>query len=200
MDLKAFTESFDHKLTFSHLDPMLDTLRWIKNETQVWLEITNLMISGENDAEDETKRFCHWVLENLGDTVPIHFTAFHPDFKMMDKPKTPADTVRRARQIALSAGIQYCYIGNVHDDEGQTTTCPGCGLAVIRCSWHTILENRLVDGWCPCGEKIPGVFKSYLILSKAGETSAGREFHWLLDQKPLAVDEADRDPLLSLHA
>ncbi len=158
VDLKAFTETFYHKLTFSHLDPVLDTLRWIKNETQVWLEITNLMISGENDGEDETKRLCHWVLENLGDTVPIHFTAFHPDFKMMDKPTTPAATLKRARKIALSAGIQYCYIGNVHDEEGQTTTCPGCGLAVIRRSWHAILENRLVDGQCPCGEKIPGYF------------------------------------------
>lgn len=158
VDLKAFTERFYHKLTFSHLDPVLDTLKWLKNETDIWFEITNLMIPGENDDPEETKQLCRWVLENLGDSVPIHFTAFHPDFKMIDKPRTPAATLRRARQIALSAGVKYCYVGNVLDDEGQTTFCPNCGRALIRRSWHDILEYQLIESHCPCGQKIPGYF------------------------------------------
>jgi pyruvate formate lyase activating enzyme len=97
-------------------------------------------------------------VENLGDGVPVHFTAFHPDFKMTDKPRTPASTLKRAREIALSEGIKFCYVGNVFDEEGQNTYCPGCGRALIRRSWHDILDNQLIDGCCPCGEKIPGYF------------------------------------------
>jgi pyruvate formate lyase activating enzyme len=99
------------------------------------------------------------VLKNLGDSVPLHFTAFHPDFKMTDKPRTPTATLKRARQIALSIGVKYCYVGNIFDDEGQTTYCPGCHRALIRRSWHDILEYGLVDGRCPCGQKIPGRFE-----------------------------------------
>jgi len=158
VDLKGFTERFYHKLTFSHLDPVLDTLRWLRHETDIWIEITNLMIPGENDDLEETKQMCDWIVENLGDEVPLHFTAFHPDFKMMDKPRTPASTLKRARQIALSRGIKYCYVGNVFDDEGQTTYCPSCGKALIRRSWHDLLEYRLQGDRCPCGQKIPGYF------------------------------------------
>ena len=158
VDLKAFTERFYQKLTFSHLDPVLDTLRWLQRETDVWFEITNLMIPGENDDPEETRRLAGWVLENLGDGVPLHFTAFHPDFKMMDKPRTPAATLKRAREVALSMGVKYCYVGNVSDDEGQTTYCPGCGAAVVRRSWHEVLDYRLVGDRCPCGYKIPGYF------------------------------------------
>jgi pyruvate formate lyase activating enzyme len=158
VDLKGFTERFYHKLTFSHLDPVLDTLRWLKNESEVWFEITNLMIPGENDDEEETKQMCDWILENLGDSVPLHFTAFHPDFKMTDKPRTPASTLTRARQIALARGIKYCYVGNVYDEEGQATYCPGCGRLLIRRSWHDLLEYNLIDDRCPCGERIPGYF------------------------------------------
>ncbi len=158
IDLKAFTERFYHKLTFSHLDPVLDTLKWLKNETDIWVEITNLMIPGENDDLEETKQLCDWVLKNMGDSVPLHFTAFHPDFKMMDKPRTPAATLTRARQVALSTGIKYCYVGNIFDDEGQTTCCPSCGRTLIRRSWHDILEYHLIGDRCPCGQKIPGYF------------------------------------------
>lgn len=158
VDLKAFTERFYHKVTFSHLDPVLDTLKWLKNETGIWFEITNLMIPGENDDPEETRQLCAWVLENLGDGVPLHFTAFHPDFKMTDRPRTPPATLRRARQIALSMGIRYCYVGNVFDDEGQTTYCSDCGRAVIRRSWHEVLENHLIGNRCPCGQEIPGYF------------------------------------------
>lgn len=158
VDLKAFTERFYHKLTFSHLAPVLETLKWLKHETGIWFEITNLMIPEENDDTEETKRLCEWVLENLGDSVPLHFTAFHPDFKMTDKPRTPAATLRRARRIALSTGIKYCYVGNIFDEEGQATYCPSCHNSVIRRSWHDILEYRLIGDRCPCGEKIPGCF------------------------------------------
>jgi pyruvate formate lyase activating enzyme len=160
VDLKAFTEQFYRKLTFSHLDPVLDTLRWLKRETDIWFEITNLMIPGENDGVDETKRLCAWVVENLGDSVPLHFTAFHPDFKLMDRPRTPAATLKQARQIAQSAGIRYCYTGNVHDDEGQTTYCPACHQAVIRRSWHDVIDYRISGGRCSCGAEIPGFFSN----------------------------------------
>ncbi len=160
VDLKAFTERFYRKLTFSHLEPVLDTLRWLKRETDIWFEITNLMIPGENDDIDETKRLCAWIVENLGDSVPLHFTAFHPDFKLMDRPRTPAVTLKQARQIAQSSGIRYCYVGNVHDDEGQTTFCPACHQAVIRRSWHTVLDYRINGGQCSCGAQIPGFFSN----------------------------------------
>ncbi len=158
IDLKGFTERFYHKLTFAHLEPVLDTLKWLKNETNIWFELTNLIIPGENDDPDETERLCDWVVENLGASVPIHFTAFHPDFKLTDKPRTPAATLSRARAIALSAGIQFCYTGNVIDDEGQTTYCPNCGRALIRRSWHDVVGYALQDNACSCGAVIPGVF------------------------------------------
>jgi pyruvate formate lyase activating enzyme len=116
------------------------------------------MIPGENDDADETRRLCDWVVDHLGDSVPIHFTAFHPDFKLTDKPRTPAATLARAREIAKSSGIKFAYVGNVHNTDGQTTYCPSCGAAVIRRSWHEILANNLRAGCCPCGGRIPGVF------------------------------------------
>jgi len=158
VDLKAFSERFYHKVTFSHLDPVLDTLKWLKNETDIWFEITNLMIPGENDDADETKRLCDWVTTNLGYSVPLHFTAFHPDFKMVDRPRTPASTLKRARAIAQAAGVRYVYVGNVYDDEGQTTYCPSCQRALIRRSWHDLLEYNLEGNRCPCGAVIPGRF------------------------------------------
>jgi pyruvate formate lyase activating enzyme len=160
VDLKAFSERFYHKVTFSHLDPVLNTLKWLKHETEIWFEITNLMIPGENDDPDETRRLCDWVIENLGASVPLHFTAFHPDFKLRDKPRTPATTLQQARRIALSAGIKYCYVGNVFDDEGQNTYCPNCRQVLIKRSWHDILENHLNGNLCPCGEIIDGIFSA----------------------------------------
>ena len=171
VDLKAFTENFYRKLTFSHLEPVLDTLRWLKRETDIWFEITNLMIPGENDDVDETKRLCDWIVENLGDSVPLHFTAFHPDFKLMDKPGTPAATLKKARQIAQSSGIRYCYVGNVSDDEGQTTYCPACHRAVIRRSWHEVLDYRLNGSQCSCGAEIPGFFSKEMPLAAAPSKS-----------------------------
>lgn len=159
IDLKAFSETFYHKITFSHLDPVLDTLKWLKNESDIWFEITNLMIPDENDGWDETKEMCDWILSNLGDHVPIHFTAFHPDFKMKDKGRTPPETLNRARRIALSMGIKYCYVGNVHDTNGQTTFCPNCQRILISRDWHTVLTYFIDGDKCPdCSYNIDGIF------------------------------------------
>jgi len=158
VDLKAFSEMFYHKLTFSHLAPVLDTLRWLKTETEIWFEITNLLIPGENDDPDETRLLCAWVLENLGDSVPLHFTAFHPDFKMREKPRTPVATLKRAREIARNMGVKFVYLGNVLDREGQTTRCPACQRILICRAWQEIIEYHLYRSLCPCGEKIPGYF------------------------------------------
>jgi pyruvate formate lyase activating enzyme len=159
VDLKGFTERFYWKNTYSHLNDVLDTLIWLKNETDVWFEITTLLIPDENDSPEEIKLECEWILKNLGDRIPLHFTAFHPDFKMKDKDRTPEKTLTTARKIALEMGIKYCYVGNVYNSEGQTTYCPNCNEKLIKRSWHAILSNNLNDNNCTkCGEKIEGVF------------------------------------------
>ena len=159
VDLKAFTEQFYHKLTFSHLADILDTLLWLKNETDVWFEITTLLIPGENDSREEISRMCSWITENLGDEVPIHFTAFHPDFKMTDKPRTPLSTLESARKIALEQGIKFCYLGNVHNVKGESTYCPSCGEVLIERDWHSVLTYKIKNGCCfKCGSKIAGRF------------------------------------------
>lgn len=158
VDLKAFTESFYRKMTFSHLDDVLDTLIWLHKETNVWFEITTLLIPGENDSDDELKQMCDWITGHLGDKIPLHFTAFHPDFKLNNHPPTPPSTLRRARQIALDAGIKYCYVGNVHDLAGQTTYCPDCKKPLIKRNWHSVIENHIINGCCPyCHASIAGV-------------------------------------------
>jgi len=158
VDLKAFTEGFYGKLTLTHLDPVLKTLEWLKNETKVWFEITNLMIPTLNDDPAETKRLAEWILNHLGPDVPLHFTAFHPDFKLQDKPPTPPETLHRAREIALKAGLHYVYEGNIFSNAANTY-CPGCGALLIRRSWHDVLEDRIKNGDCSkCGMPIPGVW------------------------------------------
>ena len=158
VDLKAFTESFYHKLTFSHLDDVLDTLKWLKNETDIWFEITTLLIPGENDSEDEIEQMCEWIMKNLGNSVPLHFTAFHPDFKLNNHPPTPRETLDNARFIAINHGIQYCYTGNVHDPNGQTTYCPNCKTKLIERNWHSVNTNIIENGQCPkCRTEIAGV-------------------------------------------
>ncbi|MGH7859650.1 MAG: AmmeMemoRadiSam system radical SAM enzyme, partial [Candidatus Binatia bacterium] len=159
VDLKAFTERFYRHVTLSHLEPVKDTLRWLRRETEVWFEITTLLIPGENDGDAEIREECDWIVEDLGPDVPVHFTAFHPDFKMTDKPATPPSTLLRARDIARRAGIRHCYVGNVHDRDGQTTWCTGCGVALVRRDWHAILDYRLDGNRCSaCGQEVPGVF------------------------------------------
>ncbi len=159
VDLKGFTERFYWKNTYSHLDDVLDTLIWLKNETDVWFEITTLLIPDENDSSEEIKLECEWILKNLGDTIPLHFTAFHPDFKMIDKERTPEKTLTTARKIAIDSGIKYCYVGNVHNKEGQTTYCPNCKEKLIKRDWHSVISNKIIDGKCnKCGYVIEGVF------------------------------------------
>ena len=156
VDLKSFTEGFYGKITLTHLQPVLDTLTWLKSETDVWFEITNLLIPTLNDDPLEIRRLSDWILEHLGPDVPLHFTAFHPDFKLREKPGTPPGTLHEARKIALDAGLHYVYEGNIHTGAADTV-CPGCGTIVIRRSWHSVLENSLRDGACPsCNFKIPG--------------------------------------------
>jgi len=159
VDLKAFTENFYFKNTASHLAPVLDTLIWLKNETDIWFELTTLLIPGENDSDYEIQSMCDWILQNLGDSVPLHFTAFHPSFKMSGIASTPNATVLRARQIALSAGIQYCYVGNMLNEEGQATRCPLCKTLLIQRDWHSVTKMNMSRGKCPsCGAAIAGAF------------------------------------------
>ena len=160
VDLKAFTETFYRKLTQTSLQPVLDTLVYLKHETNVWLEITTLLIPGENDSPDEVEVMCDWIVERLGPDVPIHFTAFHPDFKMMDKPRTPHETLIRARQQAIDAGIRFAYVGNVHDYDRESTRCPACGKRLIGRDWYELSDYHIRQGACDhCGEPIPGVFE-----------------------------------------
>jgi pyruvate formate lyase activating enzyme len=163
VDIKAFTDDFYHKVTFAHLAPVLDTLKWIKHETNVWLELTNLMIPGLNDDVAETRRLSEWVATELGLDVPLHFTAFHPDFKMLDRPRTPPSTLTRAREIARAVGLRYVYTGNVHDRDGGTTYCPTCHSPVIERDWFAIdpVGLRIADGkgaCAHCSTTIPGVY------------------------------------------
>jgi len=158
IDLKAFTENFYSKVTLTHLQPVLDVLRWLRHETNVWFELTNLIIPTKNDEQEEFKQMCDWVLANLGDDVPLHFTAFHPDYKLMHIEATPANTLHRARQTALSMGLKFVYEGNIFSD-GADTICPGCRRRVIRRSWHSVMANDVRGGKCVhCGTQIPGVF------------------------------------------
>ena len=160
VDLKAFTENFYGKTTLTHLQPVLDTLTWLKQETKVWFEITNLLIPTLNDDPGEIRELADWILEHLGPDVPLHFTAFHPDFKLQDKPRTPPETLHGARRIALDAGLRYVYEGNIIGGAGDTS-CPGCGKTLVRRSWHNVLENVIVDGACPtCHTAIPGIWKN----------------------------------------
>jgi pyruvate formate lyase activating enzyme len=159
IDLKAFSDTFYEKVTFAKLPAVLETLEYLKT-TSVWFEVTTLLIPGHNDSDAEIAAECAWFAEHLGPDVPLHFSAFHPDFKMRDVPRTPPATLRRARRIALEHGLRYVYTGNVHDPDGQTTTCAGCGEALIERDWYVI--NRYAvsdDGACKrCGVTLPGRF------------------------------------------
>ncbi len=163
VDLKGFTDDFYVKLTGAHLAPVLDTLVWLRHESKVWLEITTLLIPGRNDSDAELAAMSRWILRELGPDVPLHFTAFHPDFKMPDVAPTPAATVARARRIALDEGLHFVYTGNVHDREGGTTFCPRCRAVLIERDWHRIDGYRLTaEGDCPaCGTAIPGRFEAF---------------------------------------
>jgi pyruvate formate lyase activating enzyme len=163
VDLKGFTDEFYVKLTGAKLAPVLDTLVFLKHETAVWFEITTLLIPGKNDSPEEVRSMSQWIRRELGPDVPLHFTAFHPDFKMTDLPPTPPATLARSRQIAIGEGLHYVYTGNVHDREGGTTFCPSCRAALVRRDWHRIDDYRITpDGRCPeCATPIPGRFEAF---------------------------------------
>ncbi len=160
VDLKAFTERFYRDVTKSELAPVLETLRYLKHETDIWFEITNLIIPNENDDPEELEAMSDWIAQELGPDVPVHFTAFHPDYRMLDTQATPHATLAMARRIALKAGLRYVYVGNVTDLGRQSTHCPTCGDRVIGRDWHQLSEWRLdANGAClGCGTAIPGVF------------------------------------------
>jgi len=160
VDLKAFSDRFYHKICGGHLAPVLDTLRYIKHETDTWLETTTLLIPGENDSDEELNAMCAWVVEHLGPDVPMHFTAFHPDWKMRDIASTPPATLRRARRIALEHGVRYPYTGNIHDAEGSSTYCHACGAMLIERDWYRLGRWGLTHtGACAsCGAATAGHF------------------------------------------
>ena len=162
VDLKAFTEDFYHKISGSHLAPVLETLEYIKHETDVWLELTTLLIPGKNDSDKELDAMSQWVVEKLGPDVPMHFSAFHPDWKMLDIPATPRSTLVRAREIAIKNGVRYAYTGNVHNEAGDSTYCHQCGAKLIGRDWYVLTDWKLgVDGTCAsCGTPCAGVFEA----------------------------------------
>jgi len=163
VDLKAFTDEFYFKVCGARLQPVLDTLEYLVNETEVWTEITTLLIPGKNDSDGEIEAQCRWIREHLGLDVPLHFTAFHPDWKMTDVPATPAATLTRARSIARCEGLRYVYTGNVHDEAGGSTYCPACAQLLVARDWYDIHAYHLSDeGRCKhCGTPIAGRFRKF---------------------------------------
>jgi len=161
VDLKAFTEAFYKTLCAAELEPVKETLRYLVRETRVWVEVTTLLIPGHNDGDAELHAMCDWFADALGPDVPLHFTAFHPDYKLSDPVATPPETLTRARAIARSKGLRYVYTGNVHDKLGGTTHCPSCDAALVVRDWYEISQFRVVDGACSaCATPIPGVWEN----------------------------------------
>ncbi|HID01496.1 MAG TPA: AmmeMemoRadiSam system radical SAM enzyme [Piscirickettsiaceae bacterium] len=159
IDLKGFSEDFYRKLTGGHLQPVLDTIEYAVNETDCWVELTTLLIPGHNDSTAELEKMVRWIVDHLGTDVPLHFTAFHPDFRMLDVPPTPPESLNRARQIAMEAGLHYVYTGNVLDPAGQSTYCPNCHQMVIGRMGYEITHWAIESGQCRyCAHPIAGVF------------------------------------------
>ena len=160
VDLKAFSDEFYRKITGGRLDIVLDNISWLVNETETWVELTTLLIPGYNDSDKELRELTRWVAQELGVDVPLHFSAFHPSYRMSDVAPTPPETLYRARQIGLDAGLRYVYTGNLHDPSGQSTFCPECGAMVIRRDWYSTKITGLANGHCvACGTAIAGVWR-----------------------------------------
>jgi pyruvate formate lyase activating enzyme len=183
VDLKAFTEDFYFHTCGAHLADVLDTLEYLVHETAVWVEITNLLIPGRNDSDAELDAMTRWIVEHLGSDVPVHFTAFHPDFKMTDIGPTPPSTLTRARTIALANGVHHAYTGNTHDATGGSTYCSACGTRVIERDWYVIGDYALTDdGHCRhCGATLPGRFD-------------GPAGHWGARRRPVRLAEFGSSP------
>ena len=160
IDLKAFSNEVYQDLIGGKMDPILDTLKIIDEDPSTWLEIVNLLVPGYNDNLEEIKKMCIWIKDNLGTEVPVHFSRFHPTYKLQNLPPTPEETVKKARRICLEAGLNYVYTGNIPDEEGFTTYCPICGKPIIVRKGYTVTENHIDNGKCEyCGAKIPGVWE-----------------------------------------
>ncbi len=163
IDLKAFSENFYVKNSLAHLQPVLETIDYVANHTDTWLELTTLLIPGENDSEDEVKEMSKWIVDHIGPNIPLHFSAFHPDFRMKDKPHTSHTSLKRAREIAKDVGINYVYLGNVNDFQGSSTYCPHCNKLIVGREWYKLSSYHIKDGCCShCGEKIAGRFNESL--------------------------------------
>jgi len=162
IDLKAFSNDFYHKLAAGRLDPVLETLQYVCNETDVWVELTTLIIPGWNDSEAELREMTAWVVEELGPDVPMHFSAFHPDWKLRDVPATPPSTLLRAREIARTAGVRHVYVGNVHDKAASSTYCHQCGAVLIGRNWYVLSDWGLDEGGAclQCGTRLPGAVEA----------------------------------------
>ena len=161
VDLKAFSESFYHQVCGGHLQPVLETLCYLRRNTSVWLELTTLLIPGLNDSDLEIQALCEWVGQQLGPDVPLHFTAFHPDYRLRDIPATPNETLSRARSLALACGLHHVYTGNVHDSNGESTWCSTCGNLLIERDWYRLGQWGLQDGTCNrCGARLAGRFEA----------------------------------------
>jgi AmmeMemoRadiSam system radical SAM enzyme/AmmeMemoRadiSam system protein B/AmmeMemoRadiSam system protein A len=185
IDLKSFDEDFYFKLTGSHLQPVLDTIAFVCNETDCWVELTNLIIPDANDSAEEISRMCEWIMGNIGPNVPLHFTAFHPDFRMTDRDATDPQTLAMAYEIAQRAGLNYVYVGNVHDVARQSTDCHGCGGLLIQRDWHQLGTYALSGNRCSkCGETIPGVFEE-------------RPGNWGARRQPVRIKRSD-DPVVQI--
>ncbi len=176
VDLKGFTEEFYAQTCSGHLQSVLDTLVYLKRHTDVWLELTTLLIPDLNDSDEELDRMTSWVVQELGPDVPMHFTAFHPDYKMLDRPPTPLQTLVRARSIARQNGVRFAYTGNVHNRDGDSSICAACGALVIERDWYSLGRYALTDdGHCQaCGARFPGVF-------------AGRPGTWGARRRPVRL-------------
>ncbi|MFH1307934.1 MAG: AmmeMemoRadiSam system radical SAM enzyme [archaeon] len=158
IDLKSISDDFYKKICGARLNPILEAIKTM-HKAGVWIELTCLLIPGENDTEEEIKKLILWIKKNLGENVPLHFSAFYPVYKILDKLPTSIQILIKARKLALKAGLHYVYTGNLRDEEGSTTFCPKCRKAVIKRDSFTIIENKIINGKCPCGEKIPGVWE-----------------------------------------
>ena len=188
VDLKSFDEEFYQRITYSQLQPVLDTLTWLKNESDVWFEITNLVIPQANDSDDELRRMCDWILQHVGESVPVHFSAFHPDFRMQDRPRTPHETLLKAHAIARQQGLQFVYVGNVNDVQHQSTYCPGCQELLIERNWYQLGAYHLRGDQCAhCDAKIAGHF----------DTRPGT---WGRQRQPVRIAAQAPPPLVPLAA
>ena len=159
VDIKSFSETFYHKLTAAHIEPVKTTIEWLVNKTDVWVELTTLIIPGQNDTEDEIEHLVGWIIDKCGNRVPLHFSVFHPAHKMNDIPRTPDESLLLARKIAIESGIRHVYLGNVHDTTGHTTFCPVCKHKLISRGWMNTGRIDLDNGMCSCGEVLDGVWE-----------------------------------------